>query len=812
MNHNLVAVRELQAKGVSIHFPAYTKRADLSSDQGHLCTFNLTADNLYSLIQPPDELVTKANTTSQSTPEDTLALHHRLGHTNFQSLKTLHSQSMVTGLPSSLSIPTSTLSPTCTTCTRAKLQRASHPSNPSRAQKPLDIVHMDLWGPNRVKTTKGQLYFLIIIDDHSRYGSLFLLQSKDQAKHHIKQWITQARTQVGRPVLRIHSDGGGEFLNSELLSYYTSQGITHTYTLPNSPQQNGIAEARNKRLTQMARCLLIHANAPLHFWGYAVQHACSIINHLPTAILPTMTPFEAWTGQKPDIKHLKIWGCTAHVLLSSSQFRATGGKLAPISTRCMYLGSNSNSSGYLFHDPSSPTHHKEIRSGDVSFDEAVPFFSAAPPAAYQPPVHSLWEGPRTSEPIQVIQQPHFPHPQPCANNLPEEDNQHEEPILAPQPLDEARRSRRLQGLDPEIDLRAAMGLGQPRAPPALPPVLPDGGDLEVWEDRLEEAANLVTSSTACNIFTSYHTTGPTPHTLSHPRLHQTHKLLLPRKAQCLNVSIPCPVPEPETLNEALTGPNSEEWLQAMLTELGSFTTTGTFTPVDRPTKAKVIGGKWTFRVKWKGGTSPVEFKARYVAQGFTQRKGIDFVNTWAPTAKMTTARVLLHIAASEDMHIHAMDVSSAFLQGDLQETVYLEPPKGVPLPHTVGQVWLLKRPVYGLKQAPREWHIKFKSILKSLGFSPSFSDPSLFLKPTSSGFHILVYVDDMILAAHDLRELEDFKKELSQLLKMKDLGELTHYLGMEVIRDREKRTITLTQSAYIQSLLLRFGMADCELI
>ena len=257
----------------------------------------------------------------------------------------------------------------------------------------------------------------------------------------------------------------------------------------------------------------------------------------------------------------------------------------------------------------------------------------------------------------------------------------------------------------------------------------------------------------------------------------------------------------------MSGAYGAQWLRGIQAELDAFDKTGAFKLVPRPTDgSNVVKGKWVFRLKAQAAGLPPKFKARYVAKGFSQKEGIDFFQTYAPTAKLVTFRTLLHIAAVQDMHIHQMDVSTAFLQGDLKERIYLEAPEGSSTDPNL--VWELQRPVYGLKQAPREWHAKLKAELQDMGFQPSASDPSLFIRSSSPGFFILVYVDDLTLAAHNLDELAAFKKELQSRFDMKDLGELTHYLGMDITRDREARTIILSQAPYIEGVLERFGMED----
>ncbi|CAI7784343.1 unnamed protein product [Closterium sp. NIES-54] len=214
---------------------------------------------------------------------------------------------------------------------------------------------------------------------------------------------------------------------------------------------------------------------------------------------------------------------------------------------------------------------------------------------------------------------------------------------------------------------------------------------------------------------------------------------------------------------------------------------------------------WIFRVKRPPGSPPV-FKARYVARGFSQRQGVDYFQTFSPTTKITTLRVLLHVAAQRDYELHSLDFSTAFLQGSLYEEIWLRRPRSFTRSFPPGTQWSLRRPVYDLRQAPREWHDTLRTTLAALGFAPSTADPSLFLRTDTllPPFYILVYVDDLVFAIADTARLAHVKSELQKRHTCTDLGELRSYLGLQITRDRARRTITLTQSHMVQQVLQYF--------
>ncbi|CAI7900554.1 unnamed protein product [Closterium sp. NIES-53] len=207
------------------------------------------------------------------------------------------------------------------------------------------------------------------------------------------------------------------------------------------------------------------------------------------------------------------------------------------------------------------------------------------------------------------------------------------------------------------------------------------------------------------------------------------------------------IPTPRSYAEAVEGPYSSQWQAAMDAEMASWRSTGTYVDAVPPPGANIVSGMWIFRVKRPPGSPPV-FKARYIARGFSQRQGVDYFQTFSPTPKMTTLRVLLHIAAQRDYELHSLDFSTAFLQGSLHEEIWLRRPPGFTGTFPPGTQWNLRRPVYGLRQAPREWHDTLRTTLAALGFAPSTADPSLFLRTDTSlpPFYILVYVDDLVFA------------------------------------------------------------------
>jgi hypothetical protein len=238
-------------------------------------------------------------------------------------------------------------------------------------------------------------------------------------------------------------------------------------------------------------------------------------------------------------------------------------------------------------------------------------------------------------------------------------------------------------------------------------------------------------------------------------------------------------------------------------ELEALGKTGTWCFVDLPPHIKPIGSKWVYKVKYKADGSVERHKARLVAKGYNQVEGLDFFDTFSPVAKLTTVRLLLAISSVKGWFLHQLDVNNAFLHGDLQEDVYMIVPEGVTSPKP-NQVCKLLKSLYGLKQASRKWYEKLTSLLIQEGYKQSSSDYSLFTLQSDAHFTaLLVYVDDIILAGTSLSEFARIKGILDSQFKIKDLGSLKYFLGLEVAQSKEG--ITISQRKYCLDLLKDSG-------
>ena len=267
-----------------------------------------------------------------------------------------------------------------------------------------------------------------------------------------------------------------------------------------------------------------------------------------------------------------------------------------------------------------------------------------------------------------------------------------------------------------------------------------------------------------------------------------------------------------TVEEALARPDADLWRQAIDEEMQSIMEYKSYELCERPPGVKPIPCKFVLKIKRDARGNIERYKARLVAKGFLQRPGIDYEEVYAPVSKYGTLRALAAKCAAEDLEVQLLDVSTAFLNGELEEDLYMQQPPGYALGNS-NIVCRLRRTIYGLKQAPRAWHQKLLSVLKDMGFEPSAADPSLFIRGTPTDdkcLWALIYVDDMWLASRHRQLIEDLISDLRKRFKARVVPDPEQFLGLQLSRDRQRRTLTIHQERYANKVVQRFGMSDAK--
>ncbi|CAI7885294.1 unnamed protein product [Closterium sp. NIES-53] len=356
--------------------------------------------SLYTLATEPPQVVASAQVSASGQVaascscrlllHQTLLWHHRLGHPSLPRLRGMHSCLIVSGLPRSLPPLSPSPAPPCLPCVEGRQRTAPHSSSFPPTTAPLHTLHMDVWGPARVSGQGRERYFLLVVDDYTRYTTVLPLRSKGEVSAVLIPWIRTVRLQLRErfgqdlPDLRLHSDRGGEFSSDLLRDFCHGEGILQLFTLPDSPQQNGIAERRIGLVMEVARTSMIHVAAPHFLWPFAVRYAAHQLNLWPRVSLPETSPTLRWTGKVGDASVFWVWDSRAFVRDTSAD------KLSAGAIPCVFLGFVPDAPGWQFYHPTS---RRVLPSQDVTFDESVPFYRLFPYRSAPSPPPSLFLAP-----------------------------------------------------------------------------------------------------------------------------------------------------------------------------------------------------------------------------------------------------------------------------------------------------------------------------------------------------------------------------------------------------------------------------------
>ncbi|RVW88523.1 Retrovirus-related Pol polyprotein from transposon TNT 1-94 [Vitis vinifera] len=615
-------------------------------------------------------------------------------------------------------------------------------------------------------------------------------QKKSEVGHIFQTFNRMVQNQFNSKIQVLKSDNAKEYFTSSLSTYLQNHGIIHISSCVDTPQQNGVAERKNRHLLEVARCLMFSSNVPNYFWGEAILTATYLINRMPSRVLTFQSPRQLFLKQFPHTHAassdlpLKVFGCTAFVHV----YPQNRSKFAPRANKCIFLGYSPTQKGYKCY---SPTNKRFYTTMDVSFFEHVFFYPKSHVQGESMNEHQVWESFLDGVPSFHSESPNPSQFAPTELSTPMPPSvQPAQHTNVPSPVTIQRRKRQ------ELEHGSQSTCGQYiDSNSSLP-------EENIGEDRAGEVLIPSIDDSTLPIALRKGVRRCTDHPIGN---YVTYEGLSPSYRAFATSLDDTQVPN--TIQEAL---KISEWKKAVQDEIDALEKNGTWTITDLPVGKRPVGCKWIFTIKYKADGSVERFKARLVARGFTQSYGIDYQETFAPVAKLNTIRILLSLAVNQDWCLQQLDIKNAFLNGDLEEEVYMEIPPGFEESMVKNQVCKLQKSLYGLKQSPRAWFDRFTKAVLKLGYKQGQADHTLFVKKSHAGklAILIVYVDDIILSGNDMGELQNLKKYLSEEFEVKDLGNLKYFLGMEVARSR--KGIVVSQRKYILDLLKETGMLGCK--
>ena len=694
---NLFSVRAASSKGNVLKFGH--SRCWIHDSSGQLTGMGTMVDKLYQL--DCEALCSEQATYATSQTDDiTDVWHYRLGHANEQCIKSMANKKLATGIR----LPKCAKLSFCEACIAGKMKRQPFRSvGEIRSKRKLQLIHSDVCGPMPTESIGGNAYFVTFIDDFSRCCAVYFLKRKSEVFSKFKEFEQRVHNDCDLHIGTLRSDNGGEYLSNEFKIYLKSKGIHHELTVPHCPEQNGVAERMNRTLMEMARSMMAHAGLPDKYWAEAVEAAAYIRNRTSTSSIKGFkTPYEVWSGKKPDIGNLKVFGCMAYSHVHDSQRQ----KLDKKAVKLRFVGYCIQSKGYRLLD--EKTSRVFIRR-DVIFNEQN--FGHKSEVLKQDSPETFEADPKVEiEPVMEQEQD-----------------------TEPEQLRRSERSRQ-------------------------PPV----------RYGIDEYATPSVQHVALKAYQ---------------------------------------ITEPQSMEEALTSDLSSEWKQAADSEYKSLMDNQTWDLVELPNGREPIGSKWVFKVKPSSDGKVERFKARLVAKGYAQKYGIDYDETFSPVVKFSSVRALIAFAVQNNMLLHQMDVVTAFLNGNLEEDIYMQQPDGYVQEDNKHLVCKLKKSLYGLKQSPRCWNKAFTEFMRSKEFKQSEADPCIYIRGTSI---VAVYVDDLIIATKTEGEMQLVKEVLHSRFKMKDMGKLHYCLGITIRQDDTEKKIEIQQKQYILRMLEKYGLQDAK--
>ena len=755
--------------------------------------------------------------------------HQRFGHLSAQNLQRLSREKMVEGLK----LPSGDLSKcighqgTCDACLHGRQTASPFKSTQNTCSKPLEVIHMDLMGPIDPETPEGYKYALVILDEFTEYSFVVLIKSKSDAAKEATYILTALQNQQDCKVQFIRTDNGTEF--NGLFKFCREHGAVHQKTAPYAHQQNGKIERLNRTLQEKARCLLAASGLSSEHWGEALLTSNYVRNMSPVKHL-SKTPFEMMHGKAPNVSHLRIFGSRCFLLLPKSK---RGGKFEPVSAEGIFVGYDGLSKNYkVLVDGKIDVYCREyVKFSETSVhdlpealaedddDDSCPslvsvsdsdsedgYSDDGDTSEQMPNVSSALDIPEISLELDqdtLVSAGEQTGKDQDHSGLDSSGTKHGENAAAgstdalyPEPCyTSAASPRPLKGVTQVTNHEMSGGsVPDPQLEPGIDqdvvPKPPAGGFSSKYPVRNRKNAE------THPWWSGAHTTETQTSFLGYVQVQKDTVYV-----------------EPVTYFQAINSPEAEKWLDAMKDEMKSLSAlcTWTYVEVSDAQRKRALPVKWVYKIKLTETGEVDRFKARLVAKGFKQIYGIDYTEVYAPVSKHTTLRYLLAKAVNRDMHVHQMDVSTAFLHGKLAEEIYVQQPEGFHVggPNTVCK---LHKALYGLKQAPKAWYDTISHVLVSSGFTISDADPSLFILNKSEGSvaYLLLYVDDILLLSQSMSVITEVKSLLSSHFSIKDLGEAKHFLGMQIKQERDANgallSITLSNEKLISDMLESFDL------
>ena len=687
--------------------------------------------------------------------------HQILGHMNHTDILKLESK------VKNMKITKTNKSQICEICLLSKMTRKVSTMPDERGDEPFASVHVDLNGPILEPNPQDFKYIFGIVCDNSQFLSTYLLKSKSDSPQALKLYL--ADIAPFGTIVRLRSDNGGEFCSNVFNDILIQHKIRHDSSSPWSPYMLGHIERQWRTIFGVARALLYDSGVPKHLWPYAIKHATFLRNRTFQQRIQC-TPLEKACGKLPDMAKIPRFGCKCYKYDTSSST-----KLQPRAVMGVFIGFDERSPAKLVYDPVTENISK---CQDTKFLDMMYFSNCNRDYNFlRDYLENTEENNETNHDTygrESHDSPNSPDFDSCLSGSPDAGRVRDAPhlTLASDTTDTTNSGMRLRPRDSNINYKETENF------------------VRFLDNKLNNS-----SYSDHNCYIDLHAQSNNINSIDDP-VYQT----------CYHINVAA-ITVPNTFNQAINSPQFKNWIAAMDEEILSLHDNNTWVLVKRPQNAHVIGGRWVYQLKCDPRIE-LRYKARYVAKGFTQKYGVNYLDTYAPTARTNSVKMVVEITVQYTFVIHHCDVTTAYLHSEVDfEDMYMEQPPGYVQDPSL--VCKLNKAIYGLKQSAARWHSTLIKFMETQNMVQSVMDPCVFVRKTKfTTLIVLIWVDDLIISGSNIKVVNSFKYEFGKLFKIKDLGELHFFLGIRF--NVRQNVISMDQSLYIENILRRFNEIDAN--
>ncbi len=787
LNANLISVSAFDKAGLTVTFGdgrAVIRKKDGTSVLTARCVRGMyVVDEVGSDVPRLDMSTPPLAMISLSQPTTLEQWHRRFAHCSPQTIVEMVKGNLVDGLR----VSGNDLRGKCEDCVVGRQTRRPFDGKTETNLEPLELVSFDLWGPSRIQSAGGKVYFMPVVDGGTSYKFGAYLSDKSDVSTiaAFDAFRIEAESLSGRKIRRLRTDCTYDSLSWR--DYCHRHGIVHELTAPYSSAQNGLAERAIRTTMDDVRTLLKDSGLGHSYWAEAASFSIATRNLIPSRRHPGLIPLESFTGRRQDVSHLRVFGakCWAKIPTVNGAQVTGGSKLDPRGVECRFLGYAGGSGNYKVQDLAS---RRVLVSRDVVFEEGQPRRTSPNVGENLPLFDTTNDGTtndgntfddnggvnqQTTDQPDVVTDPVLDDQRDRHVDIPTEPIRRDHHVDIPaEPIQhlELRRSSRIS--------QPSVGILQSKE----------------YKEREEAGRDKGEEWTTNRRF---------------PQAGLTFDRFLDDQDEYIACLVETKASHsiPRSYRHAMST-DPDRWTIPMKVEMDTLKAKHTWDLVKPPPGANIMDSMWVYDIKWDGEGNQIKDKARVVGKGYTQQLGVDYNETWAGVTRLESVRMTAAVAAKLDLKLWRIDFVGAYLNSVTKEDIYMKQPEGFIQPGFEDYVCKLVHTIYGTMQGAHDWYETLTKTYEKLGYTTSRADPCVRFKTKGDSEYTVTdtYTDDVFGASKTDAEIKRRKEEIGREWEIKDVGENEYFLGMRVQQNLAKGTIRLTQRPYWEHVINRFDL------